>query len=463
VTLAASGGLARVTVRGPRRRVDLTVPDQVPLAEVLPAVLRRCGEDAGTWVLRRGDGATLHPGTALAYQGVRDGEVLYLVPREVVWPEPRYDDVVEEIAAGARDHGVSWGARHTRVVALVSAAAVLLAGLSAVVVVRPSGGSAVGAGALAGVMAVGLLGLGALLARAWGDHVVGGVAAGLALPGAAAAGALLQAGLAGGGAAGQVLVAGSALTLAAVSATVAVGRPQRAFVAGVVVGLAGVVSALVGAGIGASGAAAVAVVAAQAGIGLAPALAVRSAAVPVPIVSAVPEVLAGEDRPPRERVREAVARADEVLAGCLLGLTVATVVAVAVLATAGGVAAPLLAAITGLALLLRARVFPAVAARLPLVTGGAVSLLVCGLALAGRAPGARLSVAAVAGVSLLVLLAMAASSSARARTAGSGADRPPSPYLARLADVADMTTVVALVPVVCAVLGLYAWVRGLVT
>ena len=105
---AGTSGLARVTIRAPRRRLDLAVPDQVPLAEVLPELLRRAGEagelrpptgaafpppphgpmshPAGGWALRRGDGAALAGESPLAQQGVRDGDVLYLVPRAMLWP-----------------------------------------------------------------------------------------------------------------------------------------------------------------------------------------------------------------------------------------------------------------------------------------------------------------------------------------------------------------------------------------
>ncbi|WP_344126519.1 EsaB/YukD family protein, partial [Luedemannella flava] len=41
---APTSGVARVTIRAPRRRLDLVLPDQVPLAEVLPELLRRAGE-----------------------------------------------------------------------------------------------------------------------------------------------------------------------------------------------------------------------------------------------------------------------------------------------------------------------------------------------------------------------------------------------------------------------------------
>ncbi|HEY0696603.1 MAG TPA: EsaB/YukD family protein, partial [Micromonospora sp.] len=105
-------GLARVTISAPQRRVDVALPEQLPLAELLPEVLRHAGEGLaddgerhGGWVLRRTDGVSLSPAQALLAQGVRDGEVLHLVPARAQWPELEYDDVVEAIADGARRRG----------------------------------------------------------------------------------------------------------------------------------------------------------------------------------------------------------------------------------------------------------------------------------------------------------------------------------------------------------------------
>ena len=39
-----SVGLARVTISAPQRRVDVALPEHVPLAELLPEVLRHAGE-----------------------------------------------------------------------------------------------------------------------------------------------------------------------------------------------------------------------------------------------------------------------------------------------------------------------------------------------------------------------------------------------------------------------------------
>jgi type VII secretion integral membrane protein EccD len=479
---APTSGLARVTIRAPRRRLDLAVPHQVPLAELLPEVLRRAGEvvpehagspslAAGGWILRRGDGASLAGEAALAQQGVRDGDVLYLVPRNLTWPEPAYDDIVEEIAAGARAHGRAWDASATRILALVAAGLVLVTGLglllgsplgSATGVAATGGsvgadgsaGASIGAssgaaGLAAAAIAVLLLVAGALLSRAAGDGVAGSAAAGFALPYAAAAGALLvPAGP------GQVLVGSGALAFASVVGAVAVGYGLRVFVAGGTLAVLGLIGALLGLAMGPSSAASIVVVVLVAGIGLAPVLAVRLGKLPLPIVTAAPEILAAERRPDRPAVFEAVARADEILVGTLLGVAAGGLIGVAVLAGSGGAAALVLSGLASVALLMRSRLFPSLAARLPLLVGGLVGLAITGWsALAAAGPTARLLGVVLAGAAVVALLATAAT--AHRRRPGS------SPYLGRAADILDIVSVVALAPVACAVLNLYALVRGL--
>jgi type VII secretion integral membrane protein EccD len=457
--LAPTEGLARITVRAPRRRVDLAVPHQVPLAELLPDLLRRAGEAAdgydpsavppvGGWILRRGDGTPLTGDTALAHQGVRDGDVLYLVPGGLAWPEPVYDDVVEEIAADARAHGRPWDAGAARVAALVAAAAVLLAGAG---LVATPGWS--GAAGLAAFVAAGLLLTGGLVSRALGDGVTGAVAGGLAGPYAAVAGWQV----AGSGSdvtADRLLVAASAVLFASVVGAVAVGSGRPVFVGGAVAGLSGAAAALVSFPLDPSGAAAVLAVVLVLAIGLVTPLAVRVAGVPVPLVTADPDLLAEERRPDRTALRAAVGRADDVLAGSLLGIAVTAVGCVAVLAARGGLAGPLLGGLTAAALLLRARLFPAIAARLPLLAGGFGGLgLVAVFWFVDAGPGTRLAAATAALVVAAALLVAAAS--ARRRPAA------PSPYLGRLVEVLDVVVMVALAPLAFAVLGLYAWVRTL--
>src|SRR5438874_5023276 len=130
-------GLARVTVSGPQRRLDVALPEHAPLGELLPELLRHAGEglpDAGQahggWALRRADGSPLSVGGGLASQGVRDGDVLHLAPARVGWPELEYDDVVDAIAAGARRYGRVWDGTATRIAGLAVAGVTLLLGLA---------------------------------------------------------------------------------------------------------------------------------------------------------------------------------------------------------------------------------------------------------------------------------------------------------------------------------------------
>ena len=460
---APTSGLARVTIRAPRRRLDLAIPHQVPLAELLPEVLRRAGEagpefdgsaaPAGGWILRRGDGGSLHGDTALAHQGVRDGDVLYLVPRNMTWPEPEYDDVIEEIAANAKQHGRIWDAAATRTFSLVAAGLVLLTGLGVLVAVGPD--RVVPALAAAGVAGV-LLVIGALLSRALGDGVAGAAAGGMALPYAAVAGVLFAGGdqatlLLG---ADQLLVGACSLLLASVVGAIAVGHGLRVFAAGVTAGVVGVVGASLGYVVHAPGAAAILVVVLVAGIGLAPLLAVRLGRLPLPVVSSSVEVIATESRPARPAVLAAVVRADEMLAGSLLGISIVAVGCVAVLTRTAGISGPLLGGLASGALLLRARLFPSVAARLPMLTGGLIGLALTAAAVAASSTSAtRLIGVALAVLAVVALLGTAATAH---RRRGDG-----SPYLGRIADILDITAVVALAPVACAVLNLYTWVRNL--
>jgi hypothetical protein len=128
------------------------------------------------------------------------------------------------------------------------------------------------------------------------------------------------------------------------------------------------------------------------------------------------------------------------------------VAASAVLVATGGVAGRVLVAVAAAGLLLRARLFVAVHHRVPLLAAGLGGTAAVGAALALTA-GPPLLLALAAG-GALAALAVAAAGVAYAH-------RPPSPYLGRAADVLDTALVVCVVPLACAVLDLYAAVRGL--
>lgn len=463
-------GLARVTISAPQRRVDVALPEQVPLAELLPEVLRHAGEGLaddgerhGGWVLRRTDGAVLATAQALLPQGVRDGEVLHLVPARAEWPELEYDDVVEAIADGARRRGGAWSPAATRAAALAGAAVPLAVGLLAVTAGGPAHEAAWPAAA---VVALLLTLAGVVASRAHDDGPAGATLGGYALPYAAAAGALA---VTSGDPVGPVpglrwigapeLLAGSvALLLVSVLGAGRrrhpatglrggrhrrgcrrAGGPRRAAAQP---GRHGGGAAL-RAGLRRGGGAAAGHPARQ------------GAAAPITLPTGDP---GGADRardlPDRDRVYAAVARTEEMLTGMLLGHAVLAVAAAVVLGLSGGTAGRLLVAVAAAVLLLRSRLFVSLRHRVPTVAAGLAGYAVLGAVLVdGSGPTGRLAL--VVGGLMLALVAVAAGTTY--------ARRPVSPYVGRLADLTDTALVVSVVPVACAVLDLYERARGLLS
>ncbi|MFF5215110.1 type VII secretion integral membrane protein EccD [Micromonospora sp. NPDC000442] len=461
-------GLARLTVSTPRRRVDVALPEQVPLAELLPEVLRHAGdgladdgEQHGGWLLRRADGTVLTGGQALRAQGVRDGEVLHLVPARTEWPEFEYDDVVEAIADAARRRGGAWSPGATRAAALAGAGVPLAVGLLALA----AGGPGDSAGWPAATVVASLLVLaGTVLSRAQGDGTAAAVLGGHALPYAALAGALA---VSSGDPVGPIgplrwvgapeLLAGSvALLLVSVLGLVGVATRLRIFVAGTVVGAGAGSAALGGLLLGPAGAAAVLLGALTFAVGAVPLLAIRLGKVPLPPTTLPTDGPADSDQardlPDRGRVYAAVARTEEMLTGLLIGQAVLAVGAAVILLSTGGVAGRLLVGVTATVLLLRARLFTTVRHRVAPVLAGLAGYAVLGGVLAGAADAAVRLILVTGG--LLVALLVVAGGTTYAR-------RPVSPYLGRIADLADTLLVVSVVPVACAVLGLYERARGL--
>ncbi|MEU8182881.1 type VII secretion integral membrane protein EccD [Micromonospora sp. NPDC049044] len=462
-------GLARVTISAPQRRVDVALPEQVPLAELLPDVLRHAGvgladdgEQHGGWVLRRTDGALLTTAQALLSQGVRDGEVLHLVPARAHWPELEYDDVVEAIADGARRRGGAWSPTATRAAGLAGAAVPLTVGLLALL----AGGPTYRAGWLAAaVVALLLTVAGTVASRANGDGAAGATLGGYALPYAFTAGALAVGSGDPVGPFGPVrwvgapeLLAGSvALSLVALIGLLGVASRLRVFVAGVTVGLVGAGAALGGLLLTPAGTAAVLLSALVFAVGVIPLLAIRLGKLPLPpITLPTPAATEGPERardlPDRSRVHAAVTRTEEVLTGMLIGHALLAVAAAVVLGVAGATAGRVLLAVTSAVLLLRSRLFVALRHRVPTVLAGLAGYTVLGAVLVGRADDVG-RLALVLGGAAVALVA-AASGTGYAR-------RPVSPYLGRVADLTDTALAVAVVPIACAVLDLYDRARGL--
>lgn len=456
-----SGALTRLVVYAPQRRLELAFPAQVPVAHLLPAVLRHAGEELADqglghegWVLRRSDGSRLDPAASLATQSVRDGEVLHLVPRRAEWPETTYDDIVDAIATSARRRGARWAGGATRVAGLEFAGIALLVGLATAAFAGPPW--TVTAALTLGIAGA-LLVTGALLARALADATAGADVAAAGMPYTFLGGLLLFAAEPLPQLGAPHLLTGSALlVVAGIAGHLGTGAHGRLFAAGITAGGCGVVGAALPMMFGVfdgPGAAALVVGLLLLASPLLPAVAMRVGRIPLPDLPRNPEdLVADRPQPDRRSVDAATARTDEVLTGGLLGVAVVSVVCLAVLAVSGPGTAQVLAVVVSVAFLLRARFHVGVRHRVPLLVAGAAGLALVGGAL-GVAGGAERVLVALPVVTAVAGVALAAGLTYRRR--------PPSPRLGRFADILDVLLTLAVVPLAADVFGLYAYVRGL--
>ncbi|MEV4823780.1 type VII secretion integral membrane protein EccD [Micromonospora sp. NPDC049274] len=461
-TKTATGGLSRITIVAPRTRMDLALPSDVPMADLLPTLLRYAGEDLaddgvrhGGWALSRLGGAPLDGGRTAAQLGVRDGEVLYFNPRSATAPEIVFDDVVDAVATATTQRPGSWQVAATRSFAVLFAAAAFGAGAVAALFTGPPHLP----GALsAALVAVALLVGAAVLSRAAGDTRTGSVLAMVGLVYAGTGGLLLLAGdrklteLA----SPHVLLAATAVVVAGAVAVLAVGDRYPLFFAAIGVGAGMGLGALLCLVLGIDAAAGAAVVAAVA-FGVVPALpmvAYRLARLPVPSIPTGPDDLKTDSESVDGRqVLERSDRADQFLTGLLWTVSVLVLGAQLVLALDGSLAAVLLCLVLALLSMLRARPLLGRAQRVPVLLTGTVGL---GLAAAATFAGGSLPVRL--GLILGGLLLAAMVSLIYGLTV---AGKRISPVWGRLLDIVEIMLIIALVPLAFWVCGLYGWIVNL--
>ena len=184
-----------------------------------------------------------------------------------------------------------------------------------------------------------------------------------------------------------------------------------------------------------------------------PSLAIRLGRVPVPALpTSTADLLRDTPQPPRPAVYTAVARADALLTGMLTGAAVVSAGCLVVLLRSDSTAARLLVVVATVGFLLRARLYPIVRQRLPLLLTGLTGAAALVLGLGLRQPGWLLPV----GGSGLVALGGAAVACGLVYSR-----RGPSPYLGRSAEIFELLTILSVLPIACSVLGLYGRLRGL--
>lgn len=447
-----TSSFCRVLIIAPTTRVDVALPTDIAVVDLMPYLLDMVGErsdDGGAlhdgWQLSRAGGQALDLSRSIRAQDITDGSALRLTHRQPVQSAPIYDDVVDAIASRTReslnDRSIIEAGATTIVVTML-----LLAGLVAHALPR---------GVLTVAVSVVLMVLTPFLARALivslGHRRLGTVVG--------VAGAL-QAFLTGmtvvGGPVGApAVLLGVAFVLAyAVVCLVVLRTGTRYFfalaVTAVLVGGGALARLLSHAGPDAATAGVVAVA-----VGLlanAPWLSLRLARLPLPLIPTTEEDLSSPElNHDFGRVRDQAAVALEYQEGAVTSCSLVAGAGAGLVAGHGTGIGLGLGAVVAAVLLLRTRTLIHLPHRVALMVG-ALTVMVVAVTRLVLHPGPELSVVAVPvllaiGVAAFVVLVVVP----RQRTVN--------PMLSRSLDLLEAFALGAVMPLAAWVMGLYSYVR----
>ncbi|MFG3053084.1 type VII secretion integral membrane protein EccD [Kitasatospora sp. NPDC048239] len=453
----AVAGLCRLRFRTPDTVFELAVPVDVPLADLLPAVLGYAGpgvDEQGIehdgWILQRLGGAPLDEELGADALGLHDGEELHLRPRREPLPEVHFDDMADGVATGMRARPDTWRPALTHHLALALAVAALAGGLALLLLPGPQHTRDLAA-AVTGV----LLLLGALSAsRAVGDAGAGTALGAMAVPYLALAGGLLPTGGGAGATGARLLAGGSAAAGAAVLAVAAVGCSAPLFLGTVLVALHAVLAGvLLLNGMSASEAAAALAVLAVVIGAFVPGICFRLSGLRLPALPRNAEELQEGIAPfPSSTVLSRSDVADGYLTSFHLALGLILTLCTTVLAGVAGWAAPALTAALSVLLLLHGRAVGSIPQRLSVLLPGVYGLaLLFGGAVLDQPTGGR----------LLLLAGLLAVAAVLAITAWTIPGRRLLPYWGRAADLLHSVAAIAVLPLALAVAGVYHALRAI--
>lgn len=457
-------GLCRLTVRAPTRTIDLAVPSDVPVADLLPAVLGYGGDDLaetgidhGGWVLQRLGGEPMDEERTLDSYDLRDGETLYLRPRIDALPEVHLDDLVDGISTTMQGRPHGWSPLASTRLLRGFAVTALLGGM--VVLALPGGSPTLRALAAAAAGLLLIAGAGSA-SRAVGDAAAGAALGFMAGPYLALAGWLLPGGDLGGPHSHEVLGARLLAACAAGAGGAIVALAAVASFAALFLGLAVVMvfGSLVGAlmlvtDLGPPEVAGIVALAAVLLGAFVPTLAFRMSGLRMPPLPTNAEQLQEGIEPHQTSVVAARAVLADGWMSSLYG-AVGTVCAVclAILARDGGLAEVIMSLVLSLLLLLHGRGLGNVWQRMSLFLPGAAGLLLPVLFTAvSRTPDGRLLLAA----------GLLAGTAGLAIASWTVPGRRLVPYWGRAAEILHTAAATALLPLALWVLGVYGALRGL--
>lgn len=452
-----SGWARRVTVVTPDSRADVALPLQSTFAEVVPQLLRMSdarlpqGSQNGGWMLTKSGGAALTPNQTVSAAGLRDGDLIYLSPRDGQTPPMLFDDVVDAIASATQTAAGAWQPRVARLVSIAAGGAALL-GATLLLFAYLSGQAT--APVLGFAAALLLLLVGTALSRGYRD---GDAGAACATVGAAAAGlagmSVLAPHHASAVGARPLSLGLAALAGFSVLALILVRHWSPWFGSlALSAGLGTVAAAVVSlTGVSPAGAVAVLAVLVTAFSPAAPMLALRLARLPMPEAPSDTESFRETETPTLgPDVLRQTGAAQRILAGLLAALGFVVVGTVAVLLRGDHPDQALLAGLLGLVCLLRSRSYASTAQRVVLLSAGLLSLGLLGGWLSAGHHRDMLGGAAVA----LAVGGLAGLTYARRAAKGRR-----SPYWSRLMDAAEFLGILALLPAAGLVLNIFQHLR----
>lgn len=437
---------------------DLAVPADVPLADLLPAVLGHAGADLaeeglehGGWVLQRLGEDPLDEEQSAEALELRDGDALHLRPRHEALPPVHFDDLVDGVATGMHERGDSWRPELTRRLALAVALLALAGGWVLLALPGPAGLRIAASAATALLLLLGAVSASRAMADAGAGAALGAAAvpylglAALLLPGGPGGHELLGA---------RILAASSAAAGAAVLALAAVGAAAPLFLALLLVGAFGVLAGvLVLAGMTPGQLVAVVAVAAVLVGSFVPSFAFRLSGLRLPMLPRNAEELQENIDPfPAAAVLPRSLVADDYLMALYTAIGAITAVCLTVLALTPGWAGPAQAGALSLLLLLHGRAIGSTRQRLSLLLPGVygVAVLVAHEAASSSAGGRTGLLGGLLAVAVSLLVA-----------AWTIPGRRLLPYWGRIADIFHTLSALALLPLALQVCGIYHTLRGL--
>lgn len=468
-------GFCRVTIVAPDSRIDVALPDDIPVADIYPEILRLSQQSpaqsapVGYHLVRR-DGTVLDSARSFAAQRILDGELLTLRPFSESLPPAVFDDVSDAVASAVTSERALWNDDLTRAAGLVGGGVlpVLLAFVAWTG--DPLHDMHSLPGILAGVAGVLLVVLACVRARVYADRA-SAIALGLgALPNVGVGGSGLLP-LADGQGIGklQFLLACAAVLLASVLLTLCSPSgdgPFVAFVFASAIGLLALFAAILADWTPAEIGALCAPIAVG-GLAFLPGLSMRFARLPIGFDTpdTTPRSAYDTDPAPQEpvdaeRVAAKARRGHELLVGLVGGCALIAVGSSAVLGFSSNVWAQLLALATGVALLMRAHLFRYTAQVAPVLAGGLASLVLLGLGLALNPPNAIDR--ADLDLRTIWLVAAIAAVAALVTAIGLIVSRGGlTPFWGRFLEIAEGFVLLTLVPLALAVFDVYATARSM--